>query len=637
MMCENFEADGEQGVLRLLNHAMGDVKAKRGSERPIVETRRRAFVAALAGEWGRQRLCAAATEKGAEATVQKNSAEEPARGPRIQTPPARKPVAHKPAAPRSSPTHNQAHAHVAGTPPVAKTDGPPAPRGVVCAISGAAKGEAACRVDPTLLASHAATEEILSAWREVGRPAYEAFRRAIRWEVGSGCAERSCGANGTRASGHQPGTGCAVSAASSSGGGSVTHKGGGGDGGGPLGYPSYPLVLPMASLPHSGSSWTRAVWSVATGIAAESIYHEKQSQPRGCKTELGVPGGFVIVCTNSSYSRRTVGGVAAAAAATAAAGGEQGRCMGCTTASRLARSGVPFPPALVKRHFEFDRPTTRHLCGSRPATVPAASASFPSASAWAAAPASSSANGRRLRRRRLATKVTHGRGWSLPSAHGLVRMVRDPLEQVLKDCHAFETGANASHAPTAARVAGCVRAGEMTRRFVRFHCDVAASGRVHLAPPRCVPGLTLDYGALVLQPHRAFLRLFDFLCLVTPDVTPSPAAAAAATPQGAGSLPTTAATAVARTPPSPWYDRWAPTREASLAAALRAYPPGLKSGRPRPSDNSTGHFEDGLPADFDAQADRPWELPDAATLGWLNATQLRGFFADLSHAVASCR
>jgi len=170
----------------------------------------------------------------------------------------------------------------------------------------------------------------------------------------------------------------------------------------------------------------------------------------------------------------------------------------------------------------------------------------------------------------------------------------------------------------------------MTKRFVRFHCDVATSGRLHLAPPRCAyaasfvarsldqqinlrcsassaqsaahafvaryarrnrPGLTLDYGALVLQPNRAFLRLFDFLCLVTPAVAAATSASAAAAP--------------------PWYDRWAPTRDAALAAALRAYPPGLKSGRPRPSNDSTGHFEDGLPSDFDKQADRPWELPDA--------------------------
>ena len=121
----------------------------------------------------------------------------------------------------------------------------------------------------------------------------------------------------------------------------------------------------------------------------------------------------------------------------------------------------------------------------------------------------------------------------------------------------------------------------------------------------------------MLQPNRAFLRLFDFLCLVTPAVAAATSASAAAAP--------------------PWYDRWAPTRDAALAAALRAYPPGLKSGRPRPSNDSTGHFEDGLPSDFDNQADRPWELPDAATLGWLDAAQLRGFFADLNAAVASCR
>lgn len=200
---------------------------------------------------------------------------------------------------------------------------------------------------------------------------------------------------------------------------------------------------------------------------------------------------------------------------------------------------------------------------------------------------------------------------------------------MLKDCLAFEPGANASHAASVAKVAGCVAAGNMTRRFVAWHCGVAQSGRLHLAAPRCVPGLTLDYGALVLEPHRAFGRLFDLLCLVTPSVAP-----AAPPPRGQEQLNG------APPPPraaSPWYDQWAARREAALAAALLAYPPGLKSGRSRPSTNSTGHFEDGLPQDFASQAERPWELPDAATLGWLDAPQLRAFFADLSDAAAACK
>ena len=58
--------------------------------------------------------------------------------------------------------------------------------GVQCAIDGATRGEAACRVDPTLVASHAASEELLRAWREAGRPAYEAFRRRCELSVRRG-------------------------------------------------------------------------------------------------------------------------------------------------------------------------------------------------------------------------------------------------------------------------------------------------------------------------------------------------------------------------------------------------------------------------------------------------------------------
>ena len=119
--------------------------------------------------------------------------------------------------------------------------------------------------------------------------------------------------------------------------------------------------------------------------------------------------------------------------------------------------------------------------------------------------------------------------------------------------------------------------------------------------------------ALVLQPTRGFARLLEF-------------AAAAAPPRRCFA-------AAAGEKPRPWD-----AEEAQLAAALRAFPPGLKEGRVRPSIEATGHWEDGPPGLGHATPGLhgPWGLPDAARLGWLSAEQLRAFFATLASATAKC-
>ena len=152
----------------------------------------------------------------------------------------------------------------------------------------------------------------------------------------------------------------------------------------------------MASKPHSGSTWTRAVWSNITGIASGSIY------PRD--------DGRLF-----------------------------GSCPLCTTAELLSRQGVAAPD-LVKRHSGYEAPERQ-------------------------------------------------------IAHGLVRIVRDPLAQVLKDCMAFRPGASTSNGADVARVRHCVADGNAVRQFVQWHCDVAKSADPHRQ--RCVPALSIDYRLLL--------------------------------------------------------------------------------------------------------------------------------------------
>ena len=130
----------------------------------------------------------------------------------------------------------------------------------------------------------------------------------------------------------------------------------------------------------------------------------------------------------------------------------------------------------------------------------------------------------------------------------------------------------------------------------------------------------------MLQPQRGFLRLLDF-------------AVAQATPPRRCFPPSGR--------PSSWGAAWWPSAEDSLAQALLQFPPGLKEGRVRPSEEATGHWEDGLAfrnggvpssnrAERNSAVDEPWGPPDAVRLGWLNETQLRGFFADLAFEAAKC-
>ena len=267
----------------------------------------------------------------------------------------------------------------------------------------------------------------------------------------------------------------------------------------------------MASKPHSGSTWTRAVWSNITGIASGSIY------PRD--------DGRLF-----------------------------GSCPLCTTAELLSRQGVAAPD-LVKRHSGYEAPERQ-------------------------------------------------------IAHGLVRIVRDPLAQVLKDCMAFRPGASTSNGADVARVRHCVADGNAVRQFVQWHCDVAKSADPHRQ--RCVPALSIDYDALVGKPQRGFERLVDF-------------AMARATPPRHCLWPNR----------RPWVEVWNASSVADrVASALRAFPPGLKDGRARPSAGASGHWDD--LSDAAALAAR-WRVPDAARLKWLAPSELRSLLLDLGTAAANCR